>query len=84
MEKAFERALHEKLLCKLEFVLGFRSRLLHWINDYLTDIKHRSECLFKLVAQFVKRAIHPRRDSHAYEGTAETLVGYKLLLYFVL
>ena len=40
MEKAFDRAPHEKLLYNLEY-LGFRNPLLHWIGDYLTNRRHR-------------------------------------------
>ena len=40
MTKAFDRIPHEKLLYKLRY-LGFRDPLLSWIEDYLTNRRHR-------------------------------------------
>ena len=41
MEKDFDRVPHEKLLYKLEYLIGFHNPLLHWIGDYLTNKWHR-------------------------------------------
>ena len=40
MAKAFDRVPHQKLLYKLRFY-GFRDPLLSWIEDYLTNRRHR-------------------------------------------
>ena len=40
MAKAFDRVPHQKLLYKLRY-LGFRDPLLSWIEDYLTNRRHR-------------------------------------------
>lgn len=40
MAKAFDKVPHQKLLYKLEFC-GFRNPLLSWIQDYLTNRRHR-------------------------------------------
>ena len=40
MTKAFDRVPHQKLLYKLRY-LGFRDPLLSWIEDYLTNRRHR-------------------------------------------
>ena len=40
MAKAFDRVPHQKLLYKLRF-FGFRDPLLSWIEDYLTNRRHR-------------------------------------------
>ena len=40
MAKVFDRVTHQKLLYKLRY-LGFRDPLLSWIEDYLTNRRHR-------------------------------------------
>ena len=40
MAKAFDKVPHQKLLYKLRY-LGFRDPLLSWIEDYLTNRRHR-------------------------------------------